>query len=48
MLVSSTGFALEKGSAGARYHRVDEEAIAFRDIAEVIASSDAAARLQAK
>ena len=28
--------ALEKGSAGARYHGVDEEEIAFRDIAEVI------------
>jgi nucleoside-diphosphate-sugar epimerase len=28
--------ALEKGSAGARYHGVDEEGIAFRDIAEVI------------
>ena len=28
--------ALEKGSAGARYHAVDEEGIAFRDIAEVI------------
>ena len=27
---------LEKGSAGARYHGVAEEAIAFRDIAEVI------------
>ncbi len=30
------GLALEKGSAGARYHAVDEEGIAFRDIAEVI------------
>ncbi len=28
--------ALEKGAAGARYHAVDEEGIAFRDIAEVI------------
>ena len=28
--------ALEQGSAGARYHAVDEEGIAFRDIAEVI------------
>jgi nucleoside-diphosphate-sugar epimerase len=28
--------ALEKGSAGARYHGVAEEGIAFRDIAEVI------------
>ena len=28
--------ALEKGSPGARYHGVDEEQIAFRDIAEVI------------
>jgi nucleoside-diphosphate-sugar epimerase len=28
--------ALEKGSAGSRYHAVAEEAIAFRDIAEVI------------
>jgi nucleoside-diphosphate-sugar epimerase len=28
--------ALEKGSADARYHGVAEEAIAFRDIAEVI------------
>jgi nucleoside-diphosphate-sugar epimerase len=28
--------ALEKGSAGARYHGVAEEEIAFRDIAEVI------------
>jgi nucleoside-diphosphate-sugar epimerase len=28
--------ALETGSAGARYHGVDEEGIAFRDIAEVI------------
>jgi nucleoside-diphosphate-sugar epimerase len=28
--------ALEKGSAGARYHGVSEEGIAFRDIAEVI------------
>ena len=28
--------ALEKGSAGARYHGVDEEGIALRDIAEVI------------
>ena len=28
--------ALEKGSAGARYHGVDEEQIAFRDIAAVI------------
>jgi nucleoside-diphosphate-sugar epimerase len=28
--------ALEKGAAGARYHGVAEEAIAFRDIAEVI------------
>ena len=27
---------LEKGSAGARYHGVDEEGIAFREIAEVI------------
>jgi nucleoside-diphosphate-sugar epimerase len=29
--------ALEKGSAGARYHGVDEPGIAFRDIAQVIA-----------
>lgn len=28
--------ALEKGSAGDRYHAVDEEGIAFRDIAEII------------
>ena len=28
--------ALEQGSTGARYHAVDEEGIAFRDIAEVI------------
>ena len=28
--------ALENGSARARYHGVDEEGIAFRDIAEVI------------
>ncbi len=28
--------AIEKGSSGARYHGADEEAIAFRDIAEVI------------
>ena len=28
--------ALEQGSAGARYHAVDEEGIAFRDIAEII------------
>lgn len=28
--------ALEKGSAGARYHGADEEGIAFRDIAEAI------------
>ena len=28
--------ALEQGSAGARYHAVDEEGIAFRDVAEVI------------
>jgi nucleoside-diphosphate-sugar epimerase len=28
--------AVEKGSAGARYHGVDEEGIAFREIAEVI------------
>jgi nucleoside-diphosphate-sugar epimerase len=28
--------ALEHGTAGARYHAVDEETIAFRDIAEVI------------
>ena len=28
--------ALEKGSAGGRYHGVDEEGIAFRDIAEAI------------
>ncbi len=28
--------ALEKGSAGTRYHGIDEEGIAFRDIAEVI------------
>lgn len=28
--------ALEKGSTGARYHGVDEEAIAFRDIADAI------------
>ena len=28
--------ALEKGTAGARFHAVDEEAIPFRDIAEVI------------
>jgi nucleoside-diphosphate-sugar epimerase len=28
--------ALEKGQAGARYHAVDEEGVALRDIAEVI------------
>ena len=28
--------ALEKGSAGTRYHAADEEGIAFRDIAEAI------------
>jgi nucleoside-diphosphate-sugar epimerase len=30
------GLAIENGGAGARYHAVDEEGIAFRDIAEVI------------
>jgi nucleoside-diphosphate-sugar epimerase len=28
--------ALEKGTAGARYHAVDEEGVPFREIAEVI------------
>jgi hypothetical protein len=30
------GLALEKGSAGARTHRIAEEGVPFRDIAEVI------------
>lgn len=30
--------ALERGQAGARYHAVDEEGVALRDIAEVIAA----------
>jgi hypothetical protein len=36
MLPTSSGLALEKGSAGARYHGVADEGVPVRDIADVI------------